>query len=77
MTQTNTGGGGFIELETSLIHPKVEIFFFIVKLATDADIQGIFTSIFITLFIYKKYLSGSDDHGSRSLLRGRQFFNRR
>ena len=27
MTQTNTGGGGFIELETSLIHPKVEIFF--------------------------------------------------
>ena len=28
MTQTNTGGGGFIEIETSLIHPKVEFFFF-------------------------------------------------
>jgi len=27
MTQANTGGEEFIELGTSLIHPKVEIFF--------------------------------------------------
>ena len=27
MTQTNTEGGAFKELGTSLMHPKVEIFF--------------------------------------------------